>query len=185
MNTRIRATFTLVPLLALAACNLPEPQADTTRHFTLSDPVTAAPVPDATRVVPVQIPGYLHRREMAVRIADREVMFLEDVRWAEPLDGAITQILRARLSSIGGGAVVNVRIERCELVRSAGNVVQLAASYTINGSANGKPYAKDGSFSAPARNWDGRDYGKLIGLIHEAISDLGDAIATDLGSPAK
>jgi uncharacterized lipoprotein YmbA len=180
MNSRFRATLSLLPLLALAACNLPQPQPDTTRHFTLSDPVTTPPVADATRVVPVQIPGYLHRREMAVRIGEREVMFLEDVRWAESLDSAITQILRARLSSIGGGAVVNVRIERCELVRSAGNTVQLTASYTISDVIDGKPSTKDGSFTAPARNWDGKDYGKLVADIHDAIAALGDAIAADL-----
>lgn len=181
MNIRLRATILLFTL-ALAACNLPQPQADTTRHFTLSDPVMTAPVADAARVVPVQTPGYLHRREMAVRVADREVIFLEDVRWAESLDFAITQILRARLASIGGGAVVTVRVQRCELVRSAGNTVQLAASYTISGTANGKPYTKDGTFNATERKWEGQDYGKLVTLIHDAVAELGDAIAADLGA---
>ncbi|HVU16023.1 MAG TPA: ABC-type transport auxiliary lipoprotein family protein [Candidatus Didemnitutus sp.] len=179
MNSRFRPTLLLLAL-ALGACNLPQPQPDTTRHFTLSDPEMTAPAPDAVRVVPVQTPGYLHRREMAVRVADREVIFLEDIRWAESLDFAITQILRARLGSIGGGAVVTVRVQRCELVRSDGNTVELAANFTIEGTAGGKPYTKDGSFNATPRKWGGQDYGKLVGLIHDAVTELGDAIAADV-----
>ena len=53
----------------LAACNLPAPQADPVRNFTLSSPVTVAPVAGATQVRPVQLAVHLHGRPMAVRIA--------------------------------------------------------------------------------------------------------------------
>jgi uncharacterized lipoprotein YmbA len=161
--------------LLLAGCNvLPTPQADTVRHFTLSSPAAVAPVADATQVRPVQLAGHLHGRAMAVRIAEQEVIYLEDVRWAEPLDEAITQLLRGRLAAVSGSAVVNVMLERCELVRSEGNSVQLAATYSITPAAG--PMRR-GAFTAPPRHWDGKDYGALVGSLRDAVGELGDALA--------
>ena len=165
-------------LCLLAGCNvLPTPQADTVRHFTLSSPTMAAPVADAVQVRPVQLAGHLHGRAMAVRIAEHEVIYLEDVRWAEPLDEAVTQLLRNRLVTVGGGAVVSVVLERCELVRSEDNSVQLAATYAI-APVTGSPGAvRRGAFTATPRKWDGRDYGALVGLLRDAVGELGDALA--------
>jgi hypothetical protein len=159
--------------LLLAACNvLPTPQADTVRHFTLSGPVATAA--DGAVVRPVQLAGHLRGRVMAVRIAANEVIYNEDVRWAEPLDDALTQSLRARLGAAGAGRVITVQIQRCELVRSEGNSVQLAATYTIT-TPDGT--ASHGAFSASPRAWDGQDYGTLVGLISAAVTELGDALA--------
>ncbi len=164
--------------LSLASCNLPQPQADTVRNFTLSAPVAAPPVAGATQVRPVQLAGHLRGRSMAVRIAANEVVYLEDVRWAEPLDEAVTQLLRARLGSVGGGATVTVQVQRCELVRSEGNSVQLAATYTIQGPVGDAAAAlRQGSFTASLRTWDGKDYGALVGQLRDAVAELGDAIA--------
>jgi len=162
--------------LLLAACNLPSPQADTVRNFTLSVPVTAAL--DGATVRPVQLAGHLRGRPMAVRVAANEVIYLEDVRWAEPLDEAITQLLRARVASAGAGRVVTVQVTRCELVRAEGNSVQLAATWTIT-AANGT--AQRGAFTASPRTWDGKDYGALVGQIRDAVTELGDAIVAAAG----
>lgn len=167
----------LVALLALAGCNLPQPQADTVRHFTLGSPVMPVPVPNATQVRPVQVAGHLHGRSMAVRIAEHEVIYLEDVRWAESLDSAITQMLRARLGTVGGGATVTVEVERCELVRFDDNSVELNALYSVQPAEGGKASMQEYVFAATPRKWDGRDYGALVGLLHDAVGDLGDAIA--------
>ncbi len=163
--------------LLLAACNLPQPQADVVRNFTLSQPVAAAPVAGATQVRPVQVAGHLRGRPMAVRVAENEVVYLEDVRWAEPLDEAITQMLRARLGSVGGGATVTVMVSRGELVRSAGNSVQLAATYAIARPGGDPDAVERGAFTATPRPWDGRDYSGVVALLHDAVADLGDAIA--------
>ena len=163
--------------LLLASCNLPLPQADTTRHFTLSAPAATAPVAQATQVRPVQLAGHLHGRSMAVRVSEHEVIYLDDIRWAESLDEAITQQLRARLGAVAGGGTVSVEILRCELDRSAGNTVQLAASYTIVPADGLKSSAYRGNFAATPRAWDGRDYNVLVGLLSQAVGDLGDALA--------
>lgn len=168
--------WSVVGCLSLAACNLPAPQVDTARYFTLSSP--AATATDGATVRPVQLAGHLRRREMAVRVAPSEIAYLEDVRWAESLDDAITQLLRARVGSAGPGNVITVQIERCELVRSEGNSVQLAATWAIaSPGGNATVGVRHGSFTATPRTWDGRDYGALVGQIRDAVNELGDALA--------
>ena len=158
-------------------CNLlPEQQLDRVRHFTLSGSAgtgTAAVV-DAVRVRPVQLAGHLRNRSVAVRVSDNEVIYLDDARWAEPLDEALTQVLRNRLRSVGGGSVVSVQVQRCEPVRPEGNAVQLAATYTITPPTGA---ARSGSFAATPRSWDGHDHGALVGLLREAAIELAEAVA--------
>jgi hypothetical protein len=166
--------------LFLAGCNLPAPQADTVRHFTLESPAVATPVANGTKVRPVHVAGHLHGRVLAVRVSEHEVVYLEDFRWAEPLDDSITQLLRARLGTVGGGATVSVEIDRCELVRSDGNNVQLTATYSILMPEGDKASPQRGVFTATRRIWDGKDYNGLVGLIDAAVGELGDAIAAAL-----
>ncbi len=159
----------------LSGCNiLPEPQADPVRHFTLSGPAGASAVADAVTVRPVQLAGHLRNRAIAVRVSANEVIYLDAARWAEPLDEAITAVLRHRLGSIGGGASVAVQVQRCEVVRAEGNAVQLAATFTIT--APGRP-ARTGSFTASPRSWAGGDPGALAGLLSEAVTELAEAVA--------
>jgi len=181
MNTLIRSASIAATVMVLSGCNiLPEPQKDTVRYFTLSAPPSATvPVPDATTVRPVQLAGHLRSREMAVRVGENEVIYLEDVRWAESLADAITQLLRSRLSGVGGNHVVTVQIQRCELVRSENNAVQLAATYSIvSPGENLSP--KRGVFTGSARAWDGKNPGALVGLLRDAVAELSDAIAAAL-----
>ena len=174
---RVIGSLLLAPgFLLLAACNvLPQPQADTVRYFTLSGPVAA--VAEGATVRQVQLAGHLRGRLMAVRVAANEVVYNEDVRWAEPLDDAITQVVRARIGPAGAGSVVTVHVQRCELVRHEGNSVQVAATYVIT--------AKDGSvrrgaFTSTPRTWEGSDPGVLVGQIRDGVGELGDAIAAAL-----
>jgi uncharacterized lipoprotein YmbA len=178
MNFRISVLCSLSSVLCLlAGCNiLPEPQADATRHFTLSGPAEAGAVADAVQVRPVRLAGHLRNRSMAVRVSANEVVYLDDVRWAEPLDEAITQVLRNRLRQVAGGAAVVVQIQRCELVQSEGNSVQLAATYSLTPAGGGD--AKTAVFTATPRPWTGGDHGTLVGLIREAVEELAGAIAT-------
>jgi uncharacterized lipoprotein YmbA len=172
------ASLLAVSLLQTACSVLPEPQADTVRHFTLSGPLGGTPAADAPTVRPVRLAGHLRNRSMAVRVSENEVVYRADVRWAEPLDEAITQVLRSRLQSLGGGAVVTVQVQRCELVGSADNQVQLAATYAIT------PHGGDsrpGSFTATPRPWSGKDAGELVGLIQAAVNEFADALAAELG----
>ncbi|MBL9219533.1 MAG: membrane integrity-associated transporter subunit PqiC [Opitutaceae bacterium] len=169
--------WSVVGSLLLAACSLPTPQADPVRYFTLSGPVAGAA--DGATVRPVQLAGHLRGRQMAVRTAANEVVYLEEVRWAEPLDEAITQVLRARAGAgaAAAGSTVAVQIQRCELNRAESNSVQVAATYAITAKDGA---VKRGTFSSGPRTWDGRDAGTLVGQIRDAINELGDAIAAAL-----
>jgi len=161
-------------VLLLASCNLPSPQEDAVRYFTLSGPATGVAVPDAVAVRPARLAGHLRNRDMAVRVSDNEVIYLEDVRWAEPLDEAITQLLRQRLRQVPGDAVVTVQIQRCELVRNAGNAVQIDATYVISGAAG---ESRTGAFTATPRSWDGKDPATLVGLLRDGVNELAEAVA--------
>jgi len=160
--------------LILSACSLPTPQADPVRYFTLSTPAAGVAAADAVAVRPVRMAGHLRNRDMAVRVSDNEVIYLEDVRWAEPLDEAITQLLRQRLRQVPSDAVVTVQVQRCELVRDAGNAVQVTATYAISG-ATGE--AHTGTFAATPRQWDGKDPATLVSLLRDGVNELAEAIA--------
>lgn len=162
-------------LLAPGCSILPEPQADTVRYFTLSEPAQTGRSTEGVVVRPVRLAGHLRNRSMAVRVSAHEVVYLEDVRWAEPLDEALTQVLRNRLRAVTTGATVVVQVQRCELVRSDDNTVQLAATYAITPAGGGD--AQSAVFSATPRKWEGGDSGAIIGLMREAAGELADTIA--------
>lgn len=175
MNFRLPAACLLASVLCLlTSCNLPSPQEDSVRYFTLSGPATGTPVADAVSVRQARLAGHLRNRNMAVRISDNEVIYLDDVRWAESLDDAITQLLRQRLRQVAGDAVVSVQIQRCELVRNADNAVQVEATYSITAGSGG---ARAGVFTASPRKWDGKDYGALVGLLREGVEELAETVA--------
>jgi uncharacterized lipoprotein YmbA len=178
MNRRaagVGCLLSSVACLLTAACSLPTPQEDTVRFFTLTTPVTGEAAADAVSVRPVRLAGHLRNRDMAVRVSDNEVVYLEDVRWAESLDEAITHLLRQRLRQIPGDAVVTVQVQRCELVRNAGNAVQVAATYSISAGAAGE--SRTGTFTSSSRQWDGKDPATLVGLLREGINELAEAIS--------
>lgn len=173
----------LLPLLGfLGACSnlLPPPQTDTVRYFTLAGPAGAPAVPEGTRVQPVRVAGYLRNRTMAVRVGENEVVYLENVVWAESLADGITQLLRNRLAAIASDAVVRVQIQRCELDRAAGNSVQLVASFTIASGGTGSPLETQGLFTSTSRTWDGKNYGTLVALLRDAVGELADRLVTRL-----
>jgi uncharacterized lipoprotein YmbA len=128
----------------------------------------------------VQLAGFLHRRELAVRVSAEEVVYRDEIRWAGPLDEAVTQQLQNRLGVVGSGAAVTVDLQRFELDRGDGNTVHLAATYTIMPAGGGRDSAIHGAFTAPARKWNGKDYSQLVSLLRQAVANLGDAIAADL-----
>jgi uncharacterized lipoprotein YmbA len=169
--------------LLLSGCNvLPEPQADTVRYFTLGSAAPATAAAGSLVVRPVKLAGHLHGRNMVVRVAEHEVIYLDDVHWAAPLDSALTQLLRTRLATVSGSGTVTVEVQRFELVRSEGNSVQLVASYMLVPAGGDKGTAPTHSFRASARSWDGKDTGTLVGLLADAANELGDAIAATAGA---
>lgn len=181
MKTKSPHRRILVPGVLLSACSvllagcnlLPEPQPDPTRHFTLSAPTTAAP--GGVEVRPVLLAGHLRNRAMAVRLAENEVTYLDDARWAEPLDAGLAEVLRAELAGVAGEWTVRVEVERFELLAHQGNAVQLAAVCEIRAKGDAAP--RRVNFTSAPRQWDGRDHGDLVGLLRAAAVELGAHLA--------
>ena len=44
-----------------------------------------------------------------------------------------------------------------------------------------KAVPQRGVFAAAPRPWNGKDYGKLVSLLGDAVGELGDALAVALG----
>ena len=181
MKTKLPRHRILAPGILLSAfsvllggCNLlPEPQADPTRHFTLSVP--AATAPGGVEVRPVVLAGHLRNRAMAVRIAENEVTYLDDARWAEPLDTGLAEVLRAELSGVTGDWTVRVEVERFELLAHQDNAVLLAATCELR--AKGEAGPRRVNFTSSPRQWDGRDHGDLVGLLRAAAVELGQHLS--------
>jgi uncharacterized lipoprotein YmbA len=196
-------------LLAIAGCNIvPPAQEDTTRYFVLSDnglpAVVAGEAPAAGTLRiglrTVRLEGYLKGRQMIVRNGANEVRFEDFRRWAEPLDTAITRIVRSRLLS--GPAVaqvyaepfpfdqerdydVSIEVSRFEGAVDANGkfVASLAATIEISTTgANSRVVSRRG-FEAPVREWDGADFDHLAELLNSDVAALAQEVASEL--PAK
>ena len=78
------------------------------------------------------------------------------------------------MSRVFSRSVVTVHVQRCELVRDAGNAVQIAATYSISGQSG---EARTGAFTASPRQWDGKDPAALVSLLRDGVNELAEAIA--------
>ena len=92
----------LLGLLGLTAgCSvLPEVQPDLTRYYVLT-PVApaaeAAPAPERPRRISLRVtdmPAFLRGQLMKVRVAENEVRFVDEARWAEPLESGLARVMR-------------------------------------------------------------------------------------------
>jgi uncharacterized lipoprotein YmbA len=190
-------------LALLAACNVvPPPQDDPTRYFVLSDPAgqaVQAPAAGAVRIglKAIRLESYLRRKEMVVRTGDNEVEFRDFKRWAEPLDAAIGRVLRRSL--LGSPEVaqvasdpfpadqdrdfdVSIDVRRCEGLQepSGKSSASLAATIEISTAGASPKVVARKLFTAPAASWDGRDFGRLAGLLSADISALGQEVVADI-----
>ncbi|HEY4988209.1 MAG TPA: PqiC family protein [Opitutaceae bacterium] len=208
-NWNFRRFLPLLPvasLAILAGCNIVQPaQEDPTRYFVLSDSsvqTATSPAAGAVRIGlrTVKVESYLKKREMVVRTGDNEVEFRDYQRWAEPLDAAISRVLRQRL--LGSPAVasaaaepfpvdqdrdfdVSVDIRRFEGSVPAGGraTANLSAMIEIWTAGDTPRLVARKLFTAPEAAWDGRDYGLLARLLSEDAAALGQEILAEI--PAK
>lgn len=102
----------LVAALALVVggCTFLGPVKDTSRYYTL----TPRPMPAAraggppVALMPVELPAYLDRNEVAVRVSDTELRYVPTERWAEPLEQNVTRVLSQNLgAALGSDRVVS------------------------------------------------------------------------------
>lgn len=192
----------IVVLLAMGAgCSLPQPQPDLTRFFLLNEVThkgdVAEVVGEPPRIVlrPVIVPEYLRGKIMQVRIADNELRFIDQARWAEPLEAGLTRVLRedlaqrpARVRVVARGGdehdfEVAVNLRRCEGVLPAG-VARLAARIEIFSTGLDPRLVAQEDFSFDVPGWDGSDYGQLAKKLSEAADAMAERFV-ELLPPAK
>jgi uncharacterized lipoprotein YmbA len=206
---RTAARCAALGLLAIAGCNVvPSAQEDTTRYFVLSDaglpPVAPGQAPAAGTLRiglrTVRLEGYLKGRQMIVRSGANEVKFEDFRRWAEPPDTAITRIVRSRLVASPGVAQVyaepfpfdqardydvSIEVTRFEGAEDPSGKFAASLSATVEISTPGADsrVVSRRSFDAPARGWDGADFGQLAELLNSDVAALAQEVASEL--PAK
>ncbi len=204
--SRAVARLAAAGLLALAGCNvIPPAQEDATRYFVLSGATPAAaepgqaPAGSTLRIGlrTVRLESYLSKRQMVVRAGPNEVRFEDFRRWAEPLDAAITRIVRARLLS--APAVSQVLAEpfpfdqardydvSIDIVRFEGSLAadgKYSASVTavieISTTGADSRVVSHRIYEAPALEWDGSDFGRLAALLNSDVGSLAQEVASEL-----
>jgi uncharacterized lipoprotein YmbA len=189
-------------VLSLAACFLAagcssmlpiQPaQADSIHYYMLSAsaPAATTPASPAPRLMirGVEVPAYLQNKPFVTRLGQNELKFIDDVRWAEPLDAGVERVLRIRLASLTGvyglesremahDYEVVVRVLHCEgESREGKGTVHFAAEFELLKPGTVPEVAAHGSFAAKEAAWDGKDYAALAQLLSRAVSDLADAV---------
>ena len=194
---------------ALSSCAFLQPRADPTRFYVLTVGQAAYPPPSLKLVSSggrfglraVEVPAYLQTRFMVVRTGTNEIHFAEFDRWAEPLDGGISRVLKDSLSSARNVESValdshgedtldyefKIRILACEGSRGEHGTdsLRFATSWELRSVGTNSEVLKHGAFTASPAAWSGSDYGKLALELSEAIAGAGTALAADLPMPAK
>lgn len=190
-----RTFIGLTALMVLSACSLPRAQPDLTRFYLLNEVPHKADVAEVVgeppRIVlrPVIVPDYLRGRIMQVRIADNELRFIDQARWAEPLESGLTRVLREDLSqrparvrvvaraSDEHDFVVAVNLRRCEGLMPAGSA-RLAARIEVFSSGPEASLVAQEDFTFDVSGWDGADYGMLASKLSLAADALTERIVT-------
>jgi uncharacterized lipoprotein YmbA len=191
---------------ALSSCAFLQPRADPTRFYVLTvgqaAPAAVTEV-DVRRwrvgLKAVEVPAYLQTRFMVVRTGTNEIHFAEFDRWAEPLDGGISRVLKDSLSSSRNVESValdshgedtldyefKIRILACEGTRGehGADSLRFAMTWELRSVGTNSEVMKHGAFAASPAVWDGNDYGRLALGLSDAIAAAGTAIATDLPMP--
>lgn len=197
-----KSTLTAVFLGTLVGCSLPQAQPDLTRYYLLDEVTHKADVAEVVgeppRIVlrPIMVPEYLRGRIMQVRVGDNELQFIDQARWAEPLESGMARVLRedlsqrparVRISPRGGEEHefdVAVNLRRCEGMLPAG-VARLAARIEIFATGSDPKLVAQEDFTLDVPGWDGKDYGQLAKKLSEAADALAERIVTLLHTPTK
>jgi len=167
-------------------------QVDPIHYYALSapEPALSAPVARAPRLMirRIEVPAYLENRPFVTRLGPNELKFVDEVRWAEPLDLGIERVVRTRLAALTGvyglesretvhDYEVVIRLVHCEgETHGAKGAVRFAAEFDLLKPGTVSEVAAHGSFTAKETVWDGKDYGALAQMLSAAAADLGDAV---------
>ncbi len=182
------AAFLCSGFVLFTGCSLlPAPQPDNTRYYVLEGGATVAtPTDHPVRLGlrNVEIPAYLKSKSMVVRSGNNEIRYVDNVRWAEPLEAGITRSLRERLSgraqiiaypfpaNIERDYDVTVRVlsaeghERGVLFSAVIELTRVGDTATI---------VSRRTFTAPVVSWGG-DFARLASQLSVAVAGLADEV---------
>lgn len=103
-----RKATLLVLSASLWGCSVLAPQKDVSRFYTLHPVAEAGSDSDTAPpglvygLGPIELPQYLDRDEVALRVSPAEVTYSQTDFWAEPLQTNLTQVLLQDLSALLG-----------------------------------------------------------------------------------
>jgi uncharacterized lipoprotein YmbA len=179
----------LVGLVGLAACL--GPREDTSAFFLLSPapppPAALAPVAVAVGIGPIELPGYLDRAQIVVRLSDNQVALSDADRWAEPLAANLQRTLEENLAALLPSAsfvaypwypseapdhAVSIRFRRFEADTVGAVVLDATWELTTSGArTDGRSTRIEESAAAP-------DRAAAVGAQSRALARLSEEIAT-------
>ncbi len=177
----------------LAGCALPEAKPDLTRYYLLTSSTTNPPEETAGArwqlgLRPVEVAPFLKHRAMLLRRGTNEVRFVEEARWAEPLEAGVARVLResletrrdvARVANVTRSSEaardydVLVRIQRCEGVPERG-LARFEAIVEIYTTDLDPVRVGREVVTAETGGWDANNYEDLARKLSAALEQVAD-----------
>ncbi len=176
---KVTCFFLILSLLALVGCIS---TSKTSTYILCPDESAAKQYNALVRVNSIELPEYLDRSMIMVRVSKHTIGSLKGHQWAQNFRKMIQNSLAANLllRSTGNSDApqfnVLVKIERFEL--DGQNTLKVVANCTLY--TNPSKGIKQSSNSFPfsqTYTWDGVNVDALIGLHDKAISDMAELIA--------
>lgn len=183
-----RTTIILIASAWLGSCSVLAPQPDVSRFYTLhpvADPgvIGGGGTSGLTYGLgPIDLPSYLDRAELALRVSAAEVTYAQSDLWAEPLKASLTRVLRQNLSAMLGGERIvlypwprsgvvsyQVTLTVLQFERTATGEAQLHARWSIRDPRQGAEVAsKESSFVHPVAP------ATAVAAVNALSADVGD-----------
>jgi uncharacterized lipoprotein YmbA len=146
-------------------------------------------------VGPVNLPDYLDRQQIVIRINPGEVRLAEFERWAEPLKENFSRVLGENLSQLlttdriaifpwTGAPHIDYRVivEVLRFDGAPGNAVQLSARWSVIEEEGKKTLIeKKSEITIPA---EGQEFGGLVAAQSKAVAALSQEIAAAVKAAA-
>lgn len=180
----------IVAAIAASSCSLPQAQPDLTRFYILTASAkTAAPVsgePAKIFLRSINVPEFLRGRIFVVRTGNNQVSFIDQARWAEPLEAGLHRVIAEDLAQNGLRVVprgseehtfeIAVWIKSCEGIAGKG-AARLAARIEIFKMGTEPTVVAQDHFVTEVAGWDGKDYSQLAEKLSEAVSEMSERTA--------
>ena len=198
-RARYQTASILIAGAWLCSCSMLAPQPDVSRFYTLSA-VADADVSGGGRargltygLGPIELPPYLDRTELAMRVSPAEVTYSPTDLWAETLKTNLTRVLQQNLAALLGGEPIvlypwprassvsyQIAVTVLQFERTAAGEAQLHARWSIRDPRRGAEVAgKESSFVHPVAP---ATAAAAVTALSADIGDLSQEIAAALQS---